>query len=393
VVTQLNPIEQVKIFISTNGVVITKYLRVSFTRIARGSEIQSIMVTISDETESVLLQQHMEESETRKKKETEYMLNIFRVDPIVLREFLQNTRKVLKGISERYENGARTELNELLKYTFQAVHTVKGNAMSLGVDLVAQKLHEIEESITLLRDKNVTPDKFLALLYEIEEVDKMALDMGKVLEKVGEVYKNFQSPQSKNSFNHFEESLKQGLDVMSREIGKNATLKISNPKGVSLPDEYLSPVRDIVVQMMRNSLSHGIEIPESRLIKGKAASGAIALSIDEVDSEGFVLCYKDDGRGLDLENIRKKAVAKGFVSEERGREMTGDDLISLLFDNGFSTSDKVDSFSGRGQGLSIVRSIIQEYGGSFNIKFEKDKYFELRFILPAILEGKMDPVA
>jgi len=393
VVNQLNPIEQVKIFISTNGVVITKHLRVSFTRVERNNEIQSILVTISDETESVLLQQHMEESESKKKKETEYMLNIFKVDPTILREFLVSARKSLKGISERYEKSAKSDLNELLKYTFQIVHNVKGNAMSIGLDLISEKLHEIEESIMALRDRNVKADKFLALLYELEEVDKMTTDMTKMLDKVGEIYGNFHANASTDPKVRLEEALKSGLKAMSKGSNKKAELVFNNPMNVVLPEAYVAPLKDVFIQMMRNSLSHGIEEPALRIAKGKSEKGLISVTINGSGDHEFIVSYSDDGNGLDLDKIREKAVAAGIGSKAAVAKMKDEAVVNLLFENGFTTSDKVDSFSGRGQGLSLISTIIEEQRGSFEVRYEKDKFFEIIFRLPAVSEQKIENVA
>lgn len=393
VVNQLNPIEQVKIFISTNGVVITKHLRVSFTRIERGSEIHSILVTISDETESVLLQQHMEESESKKKKETEYLLNIFKVDPVMLREFLENTRSMLKAISEKYEGASKSDLNDLLKYTFQVIHNIKGNAMSLGVELISDKLHSIEESIATLKERNVTADKFLALLYEIEEVDKMTSDMSKMLDKVGEVYRNFHAGKSAGTVTQLEESLKKSVQNLSRDAGKDVELDFRKSEGVALPTEYVAPLRDITIQMMRNTLSHGLENPAERISKGKSEKGRITVAVEESADKGIRFTYKDDGKGLDLELIRKKAAKLGVLAGGAEEDLTETELINLLFDGGLSTAEKVDTFSGRGQGMSLVKSIVDDLNGTMSVRTEKDKCFEIIFNLPAVTEGKIKKVA
>ncbi len=393
VVNQLNPIEQVKIFISTNGVVITKHLRVSFTRIERANEIQTILVTISDETESVLLQQHMEESEAKKKKETEYMLNIFKVDPSILREFLQSTKEAVKSISTKYETSAKSDLSDLLKYTFQEVHNMKGNAMSIGVEIMTEKLNDIEESITKLREKNVSADKFLALLYELEEIDGMTSDMFKMLDKVGEVYKNFHSKKPAETTAKLEELLKNGLKNLSEESGKALELKFLNENSNVLPEEYLSPVKDIAIQMMRNSISHGIETPEVRKSKGKSSKGQITFSIDEAANSTLQFSYKDDGKGLDMEHIKQKALSLNILSPEDAETIQDHHLVDLLFENGFSTTDKADNFSGRGQGLSLVKTIIEDLDGEYTLRFEKDKYFEITFNLPLMADRKIKKVA
>ena len=395
VVNQLNPIEQVKIFIGTNGVVITKYLRVSFTRIEHDGDIQNIMVTISDETESVLLQQHMEESEAKKKLETEYMLNVLKVDPTILRDFLTNTKRILKGISTKYENSSKSNLNDLLKYTFETIHNIKGNAMSIGLQLITDKLHEIEESITGMRDRNVTPDKFLTILFEIEEIDKVLTDMSKMLTKIADIYRDFPSHGQTGSvpLSTVDESLRQGLAMMSKETNKQVELEFKHPKNIEIPEQRLIPIKDIVIQLMRNSLSHGIETPDERLASGKEEVGRITLRITQPADGQVEITYKDDGRGLDLEDIKQKALRYGLISDKDAVGLNNSAIAELLFENGFSTKEDVDNLSGRGQGLSLVKSILQEIGGSYAVKFRKNKFFELKFTVPTAMNDKMKKAA
>ncbi len=156
VVNQLNPIEQVKIYSETDGIVTTKYIRVNFTRIWRRDRIANIMVTVSDETESVLLQKHLEDAEKKKKQETEQVLSILKIDPSLIRGFLYNAKRTLKGISERYEANKDRDLKALLDFTFETIHNLKGNAVVIGLDIMSEKFHEVEEAIESLKLKEVT---------------------------------------------------------------------------------------------------------------------------------------------------------------------------------------------------------------------------------------------
>lgn len=399
VVNQLNPIEQVKTFIGTNGVVITKHLRVSFTRIGRNNEIQNVMVTISDETESVLLQQHMEESEAKKKQETEYMLSILKIDPTVLRDFLETTRNTLKKISTKYENSAQTDLNELLKYTFQTVHNIKGNAMTIGLELVTDKLHGIEESISQLKDKNVTADNFLALLFELEEVDKIIRDMGKILDKVADIYRNFPTggaaaaAVSAKPKLTLDDSLKNGLDMLVKESGKATQLDISNPEKITLPENIITPVKDIIIQLMRNTVSHGIETTAVRASLGKPDQGQVVVSLTKPNTDEVIITYKDDGKGLDLKQIKEKAISNKLITKREVATMNDKEVVKLLLADGFSTTEKADKLSGRGQGLSLIKSIVEEHKGLFNITYEKGKFFEFKFKLPLVQVKKMSEAA
>ncbi|MBV6639198.1 MAG: nitrate- and nitrite sensing domain-containing protein [Cyclobacteriaceae bacterium] len=393
VVNQLNPVEEVQIYITKNGVVISKHIRVSFTRIVRGEEIQSILVTITDETESVLLQQHMKETENMKKQDTEYLFNILKVDPGMLQEFIKETRETLKSISDRYEQNESGDLNELLKYTYRTVHKIKGNAMTTGVELVSNRVHKIEDSITKMMDIEVTADKFLSILYELEEINKTLTELQKMLEKVGEIYKNLYAKNELSSKEKLENDLRNGLQTLCKETEKEVDLDLRIDDAIDLDAAYLSPVKDILNQMMRNSISHGIEDSEERISKGKQEIGKITVALSQADYDGISVTYEDDGRGIDTNTLMIHALASGLISHEESEGLDDHQIAELLTNDGFSTTTRADKLSGRGQGMSVIKSIVEEMNGSLKISFKHDRYFRVTVTLPNVDQQSFEKVA
>ncbi len=391
VVNQLNPVEQVKIFTEADGIVNTKYIRVSFTRIERNGEIQSIMATISDETESVLLQQHLEEAEEKKKRETEQVLSILKIDPAVLQGFLHNSKKIIKGISERYEANKGRDLKELMNFTFETIHNLKGNAMVIGLDLMREKFHLIEESIAEFKEKDVAGKDFLTILYEIDEANKILEDMEEMLHKVASVYKNLPSEGQLVTNIMLLDTLEKGLEKMSKELDKPVSLTFKNEKNLVIPDNLINPFKDVMIQLMRNSLSHGIESANVRVALDKMVKGNIIVSVDRTDQNEMIISYCDDGKGLDIEEIATKAVEREIITEASLEDMSDEEIARLIFNNGFSTAGKADDYSGRGQGMSLVKTIIEENGGAFDINFVPGQFFEMNMRLP-LLANQNEPI-
>lgn len=383
VLNQLNPVEQVKIFTEAKGGVInTKYIKFAFTRIEKKGEIISIMVTVLDETESVLLQKHLEEVDEQKKVEMEQLLSILKIDPSVLRGFIHNSRKVLKGISDRYENDKDQDFNLLLDFTYKTIHNLKGNAMVIGLDLVSDKFHEIEESINKLKDKNISGSDFLTILYEINETDAVIGRMGDMLAKVASVYSNFGGGQKVDANFAIIDSLKRGIDKMSEENGKAAELLFKNERNISIPDEFEQKVQDILIQLVRNSIAHGIELPNERVTKKKLIKGKIAVQLEETENNEMRITYSDDGQGVDRDVILKKAIDQELITKQVAEELMDSDVAKLLFQDGFSTAEKIDNYSGRGQGMPLVKSIIEDCEGTFEVTFKKDEYFKMIIVFP-----------
>ena len=386
VVNQLNPVEQVKIFTESNGMVNTKYIRLAFTRIEnRKGEIMQIMVSVSDETEGVLLQQKLEEADEKKKMEMEQMLSILKIDPALLRGFIVNSRKVLKSISEKYEEHDPTEeIKELLTFTFQIIHNLKGNSIVIGLQILTDRFHKIEDAITKLEDNpKVVGSDFLNILYEINEVDMIIANMGEMLRKVANIYNKFSSEEQSDTNYDLIDSVKRGLIRMSEESGKAVNFVFNNEKNLSIPKLIQDPVKDVMIQLMRNSIAHGIEAPNVRIAKRKLIKGTIEISLDEAEGgKELVLTYKDDGSGLNTAQIVEKAITKKLISESERDKITQDQIIDLLFSDGFSTTENADEYSGRGHGLGVIKTKIAELNGSFEINFERGQFFEMVIYLP-----------
>lgn len=382
VVNQLNPIEQVKIYSEKDGIVTTKYIRVNFTRIWRKDRIANIMVTVSDETESVLLQKHLEDAEKKKKQETEQVLSILKIDPSLIRGFLHNAKRTLRGISERYEANKEQSFKELLQFTFETIHNLKGNAVVIGLDIMSQKFHDVEEAIEKLKEKDVTGKDFLTILYEIDDADKMIEDMSAMLRKVADIYRKYPSGGHVVSNIMLIDSLERAVKVIAEKVDKQVDFFFKNEKNLVLPNEKIDGFRDIMIQLIRNSVKHGIEDKTTRSNAGKLLRGSITIDLDQPVEEVLQITYRDDGRGLDLDQIKERAVQADIISKFEAEKLDEDGAIGLIYKEGFSTSQEVDEHAGRGQGMNLVKSLIEGMTGSFETSFEKGKCFQLVIKLP-----------
>lgn len=382
VVNQLNPIEQVKIFSDKDGVVTTKYIRVNFTRIWRKERIVSIMVTVSDETESVLLQKHLEEAEKKKKQETEQVLSILKIDPSLIRGFLHNAKRTLRGISERYESSKGEELKQLLEFTFQTVHNLKGNAVVIGLDIMSDKFHEVEESLEKLKDRDVTGKDFLNILYEIDDAEKIIDDMSTMLRKVADIYRKHPSGGHVVSNIMLIDTLERAVKVVSEKVGHSVDFFFKNDKNLVLPNEHIDAFRDIMIQLIRNSVVHGIEDSKERTESGKLMRGRISVEINQPEQGKLDVIYQDDGKGLDLDKIKAKAIKNTLITEAEAGKLSNEQAVNLIFQKGFSTSDEVNENAGRGQGMGLVKMLIEQLGGTFSIDFKTGKYFQMGISLP-----------
>ncbi len=174
---------------------------------------------------------------------------------------------------------------------------------------------------------------------------------------------------------------------LSAKMGKKIALKM-NGENTEVDKTVIEKIGDPLVHLVRNSLDHGIEMPDARVAAGKPETGTVELNAYHKGGS-IVIEIRDDGKGLDADHIRRKAIEKGLIGED---DKLGDEQIyELIFQPGFSTADQVSDLSGRGVGMDVVRRNINELGGHIEIESELGRGSAIIIRLPltlAILDGQ-----
>ena len=169
---------------------------------------------------------------------------------------------------------------------------------------------------------------------------------------------------------------------MARSLNKKVECRIYGSE-IELDRQMIDQLADPIIHLLRNALDHGIETPAIRQQKGKPAQGLLQISARQ-DGGWVVLEVRDDGMGLSLSAIRDKVLKKGLVSSEQLAEMSEQQISDLIFEPGFSTSNMITEFSGRGVGMDVVkRSIVDDLQGviSLHARADEGTCFTLRLPL------------
>lgn len=173
---------------------------------------------------------------------------------------------------------------------------------------------------------------------------------------------------------------------LSAELGKEIELATHGAE-TELDKTVIERLNDPLVHLLRNSIDHGIEVPEARRQAGKGSSGTILLSAEHSGGE-VLIQIKDDGKGIDAEGIRRKAVERGLISADA--ELSEKECFNLIFLPGFSTAEQVTNVSGRGVGMDVVKRGIDSLRGSVVVDSELGKGSTITIRLPltlAIIDG------
>ncbi len=177
---------------------------------------------------------------------------------------------------------------------------------------------------------------------------------------------------------------------LAKELGKEIELEMSGEE-TEVDRTIIDEIGDPLIHLIRNSLDHGIEDPDTRRDRGKPAVGKIVLKAYP-DGNNVVIELEDDGAGINVEKVKKKAVDRGIITQAEANDLTVNDAINLLFLAGFSTAEAISDVSGRGVGLDVVKSKIESINGVVEVETSqyKGSKFSIRLpltlaIIPALL--------
>lgn len=170
---------------------------------------------------------------------------------------------------------------------------------------------------------------------------------------------------------------------LGRDLGKKVRLEIFG-KSTEVDRDILEKLDAPLNHLLRNALDHGIESPEERLAAGKPETGRLLL--EAVHRSGMLMItVADDGRGVDLDTLRKKLLRKGMATPDMVEKMTDSELMDFLFLPGFSTAEDVTEISGRGVGLDVVRNMVHEVGGVVRVVSNPGQGLSFHLELPLTL--------
>jgi two-component system, chemotaxis family, sensor kinase CheA len=180
------------------------------------------------------------------------------------------------------------------------------------------------------------------------------------------------------------ESLLEGYRKMMRDLARDASRQIefrATSTGVHADRRVLEALKDPLMHLLRNSVSHGIEAGQERMAKGKPALGIVTL---EIGSEGqrLTVAVSDDGKGVDLKRVGEVAVEQGVLSAADAAKASRYELAQILFRPGFSTSRAVTDLAGRGMGLSVVYETVRRLRGDVDVQPGDDAGVSLRLSVP-----------
>ena len=210
----------------------------------------------------------------------------------------------------------------------------------------------------------------------IEELNEAIAGMSRSVSDLQEVVMKLRMQPVKRIFSKFPRIVRD----LAKKVGKKINLELEG-EDTEIDRSILNQLEDPLIHLVRNAIDHGIEPPEERVAKGKPEYGTIILSALQ-EGDRIIVSIEDDGRGIDPEKVKKKAIEKGLIKPEQAEQMSDKEAYELIFMPGFSTVDQVSDLSGRGVGMDVVANVIHSLRGSIEVESELGRGTKITMKLP-----------
>jgi len=401
VITKVNPLKEVEAsFPNRSGQLEQKFLTFTFERIREGGEIRHAMVTVADVTARALLAQQLKESQQRMERQAELLLSVMHVESQMLREFIEDAHTELETINALLREGRSAVLSipdrntyyrHLADDIFKSVHTIKGTAAMLRIDYFAAAAHRFEEKLAALRGRTLLDGSdFVPIVLELSEMVDSLAEIRNVLARFAETQRNLKAASATSDTEVLSALVTRFVDDLAEKSGKKVVVAFRAPGDLAIPFKYKSALRNVMAQLARNSIVHGIEPPVERRVAGKPEEGHIQVAARQ-NNGNLEFLFRDDGRGIDYKQVieRVQVLAKStpsilepLIDREQNRWKT-DALDQMVFHPGFSTAGQATEDAGRGVGLSAARDALARLGGQISLRQQRRGQFcEFHIVLP-----------
>lgn len=414
-IRSINPLNEVELVVGdkeSKGGGEKRYLEFNFHRVRREGAITHVLVAVADVTARVALAAQLKGAQDSAQSQMDAFLSILHVDPNQLSSFLDDSDVAFKMINATLRDPARDSASFRRKIDglFRQIHSIKGEASAIGLGSMEARAHALESDLASLRERSdLSGDDFLPLLTKFDDLVSHSQSVRDMVTKLASFRDSFGKSQSgaavstdgtgrmpkisedaiaaeatlqRSAREGFVASAQQLADRIAADHGKKVVVACKGHDQV--PDAYRRPVKDVLIQLIRNSVVHGIEQPAEREAAGKSPEGHIRINFEMVEGgRAFRMTCEDDGRGLTPDKLRKTAISKGIISQNDATALSDQEAMMLVFRSGFSTADEVTRDAGRGVGMDVIAEIAARLGGRISLNSEIGKNMKLSLSFPA----------
>lgn len=376
----LNPLQRVAIRKQEQQPV---YLNFGFhpVRGDRDGRVSALLVAAVDVSREVRLEQKLAGAEARAHQEVSVLLGVLENDPAEILRFLAESRQRMERINVRLRDvpADPRAYGAVVASVFQDIHVMKGDAAALSIGTVADQAHEFEETLQALRMRRIlTGEDLIPVATGIgrlqQEFAKVEMVTGRIAAYAESAQRNGALPAAGTDGFSSDEEVYLSVQRIQRialgvaaDLNKKIRVETSLPHIDGVPSSVQRVLRDGLLQLVKNAVVHGIESTEERIRAGKDEEGRLRIELVRTASGGFELSIADDGRGIDVDGVRRRLVEAGHRDADTVATMSNREVVATLFEPGVSTASEVTTHAGRGIGLDVIGTLARETGARLRL--------------------------
>jgi signal transduction histidine kinase len=420
----------------SDGSIEERLLKIEYAPIYKLGAVDRVMVIVKDVTEFTRLRAEVTRQAEENRRNLERASQIAAMDPELFDTFSGESEFLLAMAEALLAAGETGSLGpDVIQELFRVVHTFKGNARIFKLAALQEAAHAAEEVLGQARNRAepVGPPEiaeirahFVRLRQTLEELKTLAAQVlrrqfdnpaaasGPLLKipeaKVLQLRQSFKAIglTATETNAHLPRALHDRMEEhgrvireltmvriadvvlplqmmardLARELGKSITDVEITGAELLVDARILTDIKEILLHALRNAIDHGLETPEQRAAANKPSEGRILLRCEQRDDR-LVIAVEDDGRGIDRQQVKARAIEQRLVSRQQAETLADEDVLDLLFRPGFSTRKAVSATSGRGVGMDVIRAKAADLHGTAQIASTPGRGATLTLTMPA----------
>lgn len=387
VLQELNPISMIEMNFngSAEETPSSKFLSFQFKRIRNNQNaIIDLFATVHDITDQTNLARELQKTELDQKHKMELLFSILHVEPAMFSEFMESAEEELHHIKSSLH---RPLSEQMLERLYRSAHSIKGNAALLDLRTLLELSHHFEDKlIEIQKAGNQTESATHSLQESFNNLYESFAELKGLINQISNFQANFR-PKRRYENKLLLQSLENLIKSTAEELNKKVAFDYKEFDPGKIPYNHRLLIKEVLIQLFRNAISHGIELPDERKRKGKPVTGTITLS-STLDKSSFRLQVHDDGGGIKSEKLKEKLINTGKWTREEIEKWTDKELQMSIFYPGISTQDSSNFISGRGIGMDIIKNRLSKANGGIEITQKAGHYCAFTVTLPLMEKEK-----
>lgn len=346
-------------------------------------KVKRVLVTAKDVTEKHGLKKELKNAIAGSGDQLKIIAKALEMNPLDFQRFIRSSIEKLEKVNFALKDTENN--NESRKASvdviFKEVHKIKGEAGIKRISALVEIASDMETQLTeLSRKDEIKGQDFIDMSVHVKRMQSLLTSYYDISSKLVDTQASAstQSFSGKPIVNANE--IQRFAEEVAMEKGKAVTVHVHQSGGDLIADSEINVINDIVAQLVRNAVVHGIEPADKR--GDKPSIGNIQVTI--FCTEGSVqVVVEDDGAGINTEELKSKAVSAGLVSENEAAKLSEKNCYTFLFEEGISTASEVDEHAGKGMGMSAVKDLVLEHDGKIRIRSNEGEQTRFTITFPS----------